>query len=207
MTKTATAKTLTRQLPNLTPSNQAAQKTPIFTIPRRKIHRTGQPQPTRRPRAPTHHRRQGVSHPKALQHHLRKHRNKARPRLEQHIDKQGKRADNTKNLEELPRVSRPHLGLEERLLPLGEGVGGAGREAAGGDVLFQEGVLLVPALAQPVVKGLLGVQRDVGHTEAAPVEVDRLGRLAADVGAGEGEDLFSKLAAAGRGSVSWASRG
>jgi hypothetical protein len=127
---------------------------------------------------------------------LRKHGCKPGPGLEEEVDKQAEGAEHTEDLEELPGISSSNFGLEETFVTLVKGVGRALREAAGREVLLHEGVLLVPPLSQPDIEILLVVQGDVGDTETAPVKIDRLWRLSADVGAREGEDLLSEFAAA-----------
>jgi hypothetical protein len=91
-------------------------------------------------------------------------------------------------LKNLPRVSSSNLSLD--ILSL---TGHHGRESAVRHVLLHQGVLEGPLLSQPEIKDLLIVQRDVGDSEATPIKVDRLGRAALEVSAGEAEIILAIL--------------
>jgi hypothetical protein len=112
-------------------------------------------------------------------------------RLPHVIPHQAEDAHDGKDLEDLPPLPRPHLGLD--VVPLDAR---RGREAACGEILLHEGVLLVPLLAEPDVEGLGVVEGDVGDAELAPEEVDRLGWAALEVRAGEAEEVLAVLTTA-----------
>lgn len=156
-------------------------------------------------KAPFHHKcmcrwrceyiKQGYLAPKTLGI-SREDRKKPVPHLEGEVDHQAEGAEDSKNLEKLERIPSSHFGLEKRLLALGQDLGGARREPAGGDVLLHEGILFVPPLPKPDVELLQVAQRDIIETESAPVKVDGFWWLSSDVRASKSEDDFAKFAPA-----------
>lgn len=90
-------------------------------------------------------------------------------------------------------MSSPHLSLKVALVTRGDSVGGTGGKATSGNVLFHQGILLVPPITEPHVKLFGALKGDIGNAEAAPVEVDRLGWLATEIRAGEREEVLAKL--------------
>lgn len=68
-----------------------------------------------------------------------------------------------------------------------------GGESARCQVLFNQGVLLVPLVAEPAIKCFGIIKRYVGDTEPAPVEVDRFGWSALKVCARQAKVVFSIL--------------
>jgi hypothetical protein len=122
--------------------------------------------------------------------------NEALPHLGDQILHQPDHAEHDEYLQKLEPVSRANLGLEKAGVAFGDGIRGAGRKASGRNVLLQQSILLVPSLAEPHVEFLLVFQRNIRDAEPSPVEVDRFWWLPSQIGAGKGEQLFAKLAAA-----------
>jgi hypothetical protein len=102
------------------------------------------------------------------------------------VQSQPEHPDNRKYLQDLPGVLSLDLGLDE--VDLG---GSHTWKAARGQVLFDQCVLLVPLVSEPELKLLRVVEGNVRDAEAAPVKVDRLGRLALKICAGETEELLA----------------
>ena len=120
-----------------------------------------------------------------------------RPYLGQDIPGEPEDADNGKNLKELEPVLSPHFGLDKfAAFSVHLDGTGCGREPTGGYVLLHEGVLLVPSVSEPQFKFLAALEGDIGDAESPPVEIDRLGRTALEVCAGEAKIVLTKLATA-----------
>ena len=87
-----------------------------------------------------------------------------------------------------------HLGLKEAFVARRDSFRRTRGEATCGEILLHEGILLVPTFAEPLVKFIRVVERNIGNTEAAPVKVDRFRRLATEICAKECEEILTELA-------------
>ena len=70
-----------------------------------------------------------------------------------------------------------------------------GGEAAVANIMLDQGLLLMPAVAQPALKSVMVFERDARHGEPTPVHIDGLRGPALDVGVTEGEDVLTVGAA------------
>ena len=106
--------------------------------------------------------------------------------LQQDVEGQPEGAEHDKYFDELPPVPRADLRIDVPLDPRG-----VGREPAGTYVLLHESVLLGPPLAKPAIELLWSIERDVGQSETAPVEIDGFRGSPLEVRARQAEVLFS----------------
>lgn len=120
------------------------------------------------------------------------------PKLYDQVPEEAEDTENNKYPEELPPVFCLYFGLDE-VWHFGvgfPGLGGQPWEASRARISLQKRILLVPSFPQPCFKLLRVVQRHLIDAETAPIEVDRLGRLALEICAGQAEKFFAVSATA-----------
>jgi hypothetical protein len=105
--------------------------------------------------------------------------------------KQSGDAKDRKDLQDFPWVPGSDFSLDKL-----RGRVDHGGESPSGHVLLDELVFLVPLVAQPQIKLLLIVKRDISDTKPAPVEVDGFRRTSFEVSTIQAEDFFSVFASA-----------
>lgn len=114
-------------------------------------------------------------------------------KLGQIVPQQTNYPNHHKDLEELKPMLGSHLGLKEAFMARRDSFRRTRGKATRGEILFHEGILLVPTIAEPLVKLVRVIERNVRNREATPVKVDRFRRLATEICAKEREEILAKL--------------